>query len=329
MALCAGMPMVLALVLPGAWWLATAWPLLTLLSFQCCLINHNHQHLPMARHRATNRLIDLWLGWCCGLSGRSVRSMHNHNHHRLHGGTGDPLAAERVAHLRGWRRLLAYAFSILPHYRRVRRTNLHPHDHDRWSRMLVVGGLTGLLLWSPLAALWGWVLPWIGAQWLLITVNHLQHPDVSATAEWHHSHSVTGGILNWVTFNAGLHAAHHYAPRAHWSALPAIHRDLAPRLAPHTLHPSLGSAIRYCVRSNASSIPGSQWRTDDLSRERQRPHVDILPTVRQLALEHHPGRSRRRPPRREHQTNAVDQRHHTHLEQGPGDARNRTRMRVR
>src|SRR5262249_49557415 len=75
--------------------------------------------------------------------------------------------------------------------------------------------------------------PWLFAQWVLVTINLLQHQDCDFHSQFNHSRNLTGRFLNWLLLNNGYHTAHHLFPSAHWSVLPFIHeRVVKPRLSP-------------------------------------------------------------------------------------------------
>src|SRR5262249_571239 len=73
--------------------------------------------------------------------------------------------------------------------------------------------------------------PWLFAQWVLVTINLLQHQDCDFDSTFNHSRNLTGPFLNWLLLNNGYHTAHHMFPAPHWSKLEPIHFRV---LVPHT-----------------------------------------------------------------------------------------------
>jgi fatty acid desaturase len=91
------------------------------------------------------------------------------------------------------------------------------------------------------------LLPHAFAAWGIVTMNLVQHDGAAGASRDNHSRSFVGGVINWITFNNGLHAAHHEDPSEHWSLLPALHAlRIAPRTDPRLIEPSFHA---YLVRT--------------------------------------------------------------------------------
>jgi fatty acid desaturase len=82
-------------------------------------------------------------------------------------------------------------------------------------------------------------IPAVFALWTIMLFNFEQHVHTDPWSEHDHSRSFTGILLNFLLFNNGLHAAHHEQPGLHWSKLPALHAQLAPRIHPSLQHRSM------------------------------------------------------------------------------------------
>jgi beta-carotene hydroxylase len=83
------------------------------------------------------------------------------------------------------------------------------------------------------------MMPWLGAQLMLVGVNLLQHQDCDIDSEYNHSRNVTGFPANWILLNNGYHTAHHLRPSLHWSLLPEYHRHhVVPKIDPALDHRS-------------------------------------------------------------------------------------------
>ena len=91
---------------------------------------------------------------------------------------------------------------------------------------------TGLYVWAFTVG-----LPALFSLWTIMLFNYDQHAHADPFSDYDHSRSFTSPILNFLLFNNGYHAAHHEQPGRHWSTLPALHRELAPRI-----HPSLNQS---------------------------------------------------------------------------------------
>jgi hypothetical protein len=98
---------------------------------------------------------------------------------------------------------------------------------------LWLGSWGVLLAMDPRKALLFVIVPQLhGLHWLLAT-NYLQHAHADGGSSDEGSSRPAGmnyarnfeGLVNPLLFNIGLHTAHHENPRAHWSALAALHRD--------------------------------------------------------------------------------------------------------
>ena len=109
---------------------------------------------------------------------------------------------------------------------------------------VLVAALVSLALldWRRLALFV--LLPHAFAAWGIVTMNLLQHDGADGASRDNHSRSFVGAAINWITFNNGLHAAHHHDPGEHWSLLPQLHaRVVAPRTDARLIEPSFGAYL--------------------------------------------------------------------------------------
>lgn len=209
-------------------------------------IAHNHAHRPIWRARVLNRLTDVALSAAMGVPAFVFRASHIAVHHRgLARGTDrtHPARFGPGNHVVG---LIAHPFAVLrvvvPDIlswcagvaRRSRRAGVH------FAAQAIAAAAVPLIAWKDgsTGALVAWLVPqWIGVH-VLLAANYLQHAGTAGGAAIGHSRSFLGWV-NPVWFNIGYHAAHHRAPRLHWSLLPALHARLAPELPTLLIEPSL------------------------------------------------------------------------------------------
>lgn len=249
-------------LLAGTWSGAMRHPLTIAASFffafVCCIIAHNHMHLPVFRGRGWNRLFQLFLMFGSGQPPTGIITAHNERHHGSPESEHDFVRTSLVGFRSNALNLLAFPFlSIAAMYREK------PNDLARWKharpnlyrqaileRLVFYPVLVALMLIDWKATLLFLILPWIVAQLCLVGVNLLQHQDCDTGSEYDHSRNVTGRIVNWFLLNNGYHTAHHLRPAMHWSLLPAFHRDhVVPRMNPSLDHHSfLGLVIERLRR---------------------------------------------------------------------------------
>lgn len=213
------------------WWLLPATYLLALVA---AVIKHNHMHCATFYNRRWNFAFELWLSIVTGQPSTGIITVHNELHHGHNNKEVDFVRCSLVRFRWNWLNLLVFPFlSVFAMYRGK------PSDLEKWRRQrrslyhqaLVERGLTYAVIVVLMVLDWQSTVkyclgPWLFAQWAIIGINLLQHQDCDVDSEFDHSRNLTGGPLNWVLLNNGYHTAHHMFPGAHWSTLPAIHREL-------------------------------------------------------------------------------------------------------
>jgi fatty acid desaturase len=235
----------------------------TLLSFICCVINHNHTHRPMCSSERANTFVGVLLTLCRGHSSMIVIVPHNLNHH-VHGGhEGDWSRPELAGSGWGLARVARYLWrSSLEMARRRREPSAPalPAKLQRRQRLeqialraLIVFGL--LFNWK--AFLLFWAIPWFLAIEGLLTINLLQHDSFADSQPV--SRNFVGAVTNWLFFNAGFHTSHHERPLLHWTELPRSHAELirSGKTDPAWDEPSL---IGFFFRHYVFAVPGSPQR---------------------------------------------------------------------
>jgi fatty acid desaturase len=231
--------------------IARGWYLLLptyILAVTALVIKHNHVHSPTFRTPTWNSTFELWLSLLTAHPTSGIITSHNVLHHGKNNTEEDFVRCSLVRYRNNIVNLMAFFFaSVAEMYRKK------PSDLAQWrssnralyrqaiaERVLTYSFLALLTLLDWRSALKYCGGPWLFAQWVLVTINLLQHQDCDCHSEFDHSRNLTGRIVNWVLLNNGYHTAHHMFPSAHWSTLPRIHeRVVAPRLDPSLNEPSL------------------------------------------------------------------------------------------
>lgn len=210
-------------------------------------IAHNHNHLRMWRWKWLNVATDYWLTLFYGFPPFAWIPTHNQNHHKLNNRAGDYTATWRLTERNHLFMLLAYPTVSGYHQQRpimdyLRKTwSEHPRRALYFVSQYVVLGaflLTAFLLDWQKALLYVFV-PQQVALFTVLVFNYLQHVHTDEESEWNHSRNFTSPLLNAWLFNNGFHTAHHFKAGVHWSKLPALHRELAPKVDPKLHEPSM------------------------------------------------------------------------------------------
>jgi fatty acid desaturase len=228
-------------------WLATC-----VLAFIACVIKHNHIHCrTFARHR-WNRAFEYFLGFCTGQSTAAIIPVHNERHHAQSHTDQDFVRSSLVNFHRNWLNLLVFPFVVVrlvyqnkgADRRRWRAERPGLYRRLQTERIAVWGFMAMLLVLNWRATLVYFGLPWLFAQWGIVTINLLQHQGCDHHSEYDHSRNITGRFTNWLFLNNGFHTAHHLRPALHWSCLPEFHRrQVKPHMRPELNHRSLLAGI--------------------------------------------------------------------------------------
>jgi len=205
------------------------------------VVKHNHVHSPTFRTARWNSTFELWLSLLTAHPTSGIITSHNVLHHGQNNTDADFVRCSLVQSRSNFVNLMTFFFaSVRTMYRNK------TSDLDNWrnsqpnlyrqamvERTFTYGFLLLLVVIDWRSTLKYCVGPWFFAQWVLVTINLLQHQDCDFSSEFNHSRNLTGGVLNWLLLNNGYHTAHHMFPTAHWSKLPAIHqRVVAPNTDP-------------------------------------------------------------------------------------------------
>jgi beta-carotene hydroxylase len=217
-------------------------------AFIACVIKHNHIHKGVFTNRYWNRALEYFLGFCTGQSTTSIIPVHNERHHAQNHSDQDFVRSTVVNFNINWMNLAVFFFVVVRLVHLNKSTDISiwrrkkPRLYLRIQRerliVLAFGGTLLFLDWK--ATLIYLCVPWIFAQWCIVSINLLQHQDCDHHSEYNHSRNITGSLSNWLFLNSGFHAAHHLRPTMHWSRLPRFHQDFVePHMRPELNHRSL------------------------------------------------------------------------------------------
>jgi beta-carotene hydroxylase len=223
-------------------------PATCVLAFIACVIKHNHIHCRTFSSRGWNFAFEHFLGLCTGQSTAAIIGVHNERHHAQHQTDRDCVRSSIASSPRNWLNLALFPLAAVRGTWRSR-----PGDMRRWraekpglyhrvqqQRAVVAAFIAALLLLDWRATLLYFGVPWLFAQWGIVTINLLQHQDCDHGTAYDHSRNITGRFINWLFLNSGFHTAHHLRPALHWSRLPEFHRaQIAPNMRPELNHRSL------------------------------------------------------------------------------------------
>jgi fatty acid desaturase len=269
-------------LLPYWWPGLIAWllPLALYTGFCAGVFAHNHNHCPTFSGRRMNSFYSTWISVFYGYPTFAWIPTHNRNHHALLNRPGDATITWRYSKRNTWAVASTYFF-VSAYWQRglitdfVRRARARS---PRLYRQIVVQSVTvigvhcaalatavalygtgrGLLVYGA-----GFAVPAASGLWGMIFINYIQHVHCDPWSEHNHSRTFTAPIGNWLVFNAGLHTAHHEHPGAHWSALPALHAQIASQI-----HPDLcqTGVLRFCLRAYALGMVARRFRTSQIGR---------------------------------------------------------------
>ncbi|MGV3570379.1 MAG: fatty acid desaturase [Ramlibacter sp.] len=216
------------------------------LAFAVSVMHHNHQHQPLWRAAWLNHATDFWFTLFQGHPGFAFGPAHVGDHHAHRNAEHDTTRTWRWGDGNSLLGFIAhpalFACAVAPllgrHVATLWRTDRHRVALVAL-HYAVLAGAVGLALWADRErAILFVVIPQAAALFFLLGANYLQHAHADDLSRWNHSRDFLGWI-NPLFFNIGLHTAHHEHGDAHWSELPRLHAQLASRLDPRLVEPSL------------------------------------------------------------------------------------------
>jgi fatty acid desaturase len=200
-------------------------------------VSHNFIHNPYFRSPALNRLFSILESLVNGFSQVFYECVHKRHHmgnsdrQDEHGDTIDWLSIYRHGHDGHAENPWAYTFlsyfrdDIKATYREIRARS---KSEARWGIFEICCTVTaGVILF---ALNWKFMLFFLPFYYLGHSLSSLNgyykhfggNPDVPIA--W--GVSSYGRLYNWIWFNNGYHAEHHFRPRAHWTRMKELHEQI-------------------------------------------------------------------------------------------------------
>ncbi len=210
---------------------------LFLLSTCVAPINHHHQHLNAFRSPLLNRFYDVALALQTGIGpygwvlhhnlGHHVNYLHQYPHDRpdeSHWTRRDGATMGRFEY--SLHLFLHHQFDIYSVGKR------YPRQWRSYLLMKIPMAvvLATLAIYNPLNWLFVFVIPGLLTLFHTCWATYEHHAGLHA--DHHHQASVNreSRIFNAITFNLGLHTAHHQQPGLHWSLLPDLHKRIRDKI---------------------------------------------------------------------------------------------------
>ena len=232
-------------------------------SFACACITHNTMHTPVF---TDPRLESVWRSALSLTYGHPVSTFvpgHNISHHKFTQTAKDAMRTTKLRYTRNWLNLVMFQPTVaLDVFRMdVRYGLLMRHLGDPYFQTcmrewaLLLSSQVALLLLHPAKFFWLVYLPHLFAQTAIVSMNFLQHDGTDdSMASINSSRNFVGPVVNFLTFNNGLHTIHHLKPKLHWSRLPAAHAALVASQC----HPALNQRCMARYMFRAFVYPGTR-----------------------------------------------------------------------
>jgi fatty acid desaturase len=232
-------------------------PVSCYLALAAGVLAHNHNHCPTFKSRRVNNVYANWLSVFYGYPTFAWIPTHNLNHHKFINKAGDATITWRYTDKHNAWVAFTYFFissywqsdPIKQYIAKAKRDNPKLHrtiltQYAIWGgfhvSMLAIaiamhGVRMGLYLFFFMFA-----VPAFYALWTIMFFNYVQHVHADPWSSHNHSRNFTGGVLNYLLFNNGLHGAHHENPGAHWSTLRKVHVEMEKEIHPDLLVNNVG-----------------------------------------------------------------------------------------
>jgi fatty acid desaturase len=222
------------------WWVLVPMALLYSISISWNIngISHNFLHNPYFRAEWLNRLLSLLISLELGFSQTFYEDVHMRHHSGnsdrkdARGKTVDPLSIYRYSKTDGADNVLAFVFlayfrdDVVETFRRLYRKRPARAYFGLFEIACVVIAAF-LLAWFH----WKFLLFFLPFYYLGHSLSSLNgyyehfgaNPDLPIA--W--GVSSYAPFYNWLWFNNGYHAEHHYRPKIHWTRMKALHAEIA------------------------------------------------------------------------------------------------------
>ncbi len=201
--------------------------------------NHHHQHAQVFKHKALNRILEVFYALHTGITTNLWVLHHNMGHHRNF--------LDQTKDQSRWKRKdgstmnrLEYTLSVfLTAYPRGYMVGKNYPKMQK--EFLLYTGLTililiGLTIYSPLSALFVFIFPMVISLLYTAFATSKHHRGLDTTDQFAASYNNTSKLYNWLTGNLGYHTAHHYKHGIHWSKLPELHEQIKAKIPAYCYH---------------------------------------------------------------------------------------------
>lgn len=234
--------------LPFGWWTAPLVAGMCLLSFLCAVITHNAIHVPLFTRRPMNLAFQIALTLCYGHPVSAYVPGHNLSHHRYTQTRKDVMRTTKLRYRWNLLNQLLFLPGVAPSIMKADMdfARAMRKQRPRWFRQFCLEWAIFLAMSVVFLAL-DWqkfvlfiFIPHNYAAWGIVGMNFAQHDGCDASHPYNHSRNFTGKLVNWITFNNGLHGIHHLHPNLHFSRAREAHlREIAPFIHPNLEQPNM------------------------------------------------------------------------------------------
>ena len=237
------------------------------------VIVHNHQHLAIWKNKWPNFFTDYFLTVFYGFPIFAWIPTHNSNHHVHINKEPDYTKTYMASEKNNLWTLISYpTLSGLVQQKQVVKYFIGLYKEKRHRFYLHLLQIICLVTWVGVAFIVDWknalIYVFIPQQVSLNTVlvfNYVQHIHADEESDLNHSRNMTGGVLNFLMLNNGLHTAHHVTPGTHWSKLWEKHNKIVPKMDPRL---NENNFAWYLWRVYILGLFNPSYGTDNMRMER-------------------------------------------------------------
>ena len=216
-------------LISSVWLVLAYWVVMLPVKAFVCPWNHHHQHVPMFRVKALNRILEMSFAFHTGAFTNAWVLHHVHGHHKHY--------LDQDADESRWRRRSGTTYNYF-HYTAVTTLTAYTRaytvgqDHPRLRRAFVGYGLltfailAALIAFNPLNGIFIFAIPMVTSLTITVAATYRHHSGLDTEDHMLASRNYVGKFHNILTGNLGYHTAHHYRQGVHWSKLPELHESI-------------------------------------------------------------------------------------------------------
>lgn len=215
------------------WWMIAASVLLLPARLSIVAYNHNHIHSFTFVSPALNRVLEIMMFFQTGTTPFSGTLNHIVGHHANYFNPKldtlnwtRPDGSTMGAHEFTIKAALWHYPSCIPLSRGKKALRRNFIIYTALCAVL----LAAVTIYDPVASLVVFIVPMLMMIYVLKYAAYAHHSGLPMGDDYTGSRTNTGRFYNWLTWNAGYHAAHHFRQALHWSQLPAYHAELAGKM---------------------------------------------------------------------------------------------------